>query len=180
MSIIRVGVGSRNPAKTEAVKEAFKQMGYEVILSSIPVPSGVSSQPFSDEETMRGAVNRANAVMQLAREEPLDFAVGLEGGVVETPCGYFVCNWGAICDREGKLGIGGGIRIQLPDTVVRYLKKGAELGEAMDVLSQKRETGKQEGAIGILTGNAITRRSMFRDVVICAFARFQQSIWYEK
>ena len=39
--------------------------------------SGVSPQPFSDEETIQGAINRARAAV---KETGADIGIGLEGG----------------------------------------------------------------------------------------------------
>lgn len=178
---VRVGVGSKNPAKVEAVRDAFEKMGYTAEVVGMDVPSGVSDQPFSDEETVEGAVNRAKAVMQMNLDPalPLDYAVGLEGGVVETAFGVFVCNWGAVCDRNGVVGIGGGHRVQLPPVITIDLHKGVELGTAIDNLTGGMDIKKKEGTIGVLTNNQITRRLMFRDVVLCAFAKFYHPEWYK-
>ncbi|WP_339062157.1 inosine/xanthosine triphosphatase [Tepidibacillus marianensis] len=170
--MIRVGVGSKNPAKIEAVRFAFETMGYKVELVGFDVPSGVSEQPFSDEETIRGAMNRAKAVMENLKDINLDYAVGLEGGVVETPYGFFLCNWGAVMNPAGELGIGGGQRVQLPEIIVKGLQNGKELGDLIDPITGKDNVRKKEGTIGVLTQNHITRSAMFKDVVICSFARF--------
>jgi len=170
--MIRVGVGSKNPAKMTAVRSAFEMMGFEVELLGFNVESGVADQPFSDEETMRGAMNRTKAVMENAGDADLDYAVGLEGGVVETPYGFFLCNWGAVMNKDGEVGIGGGPRVQLPEIIVNGLQEGKELGDLIDPISGKDNVSKKEGTIGILTQNHITRSAMFKDVVICSFARF--------
>ncbi|TCS84466.1 inosine/xanthosine triphosphatase [Tepidibacillus fermentans] len=174
--MLRIGVGSKNPAKVQAVRSAFEKIGYEVEIIGLNVPSGVSDQPFSDEETIRGAINRATAVMAYAKEHTnvgaLDYAVGLEGGVVETPFGFFLCNWGAVVNADGEIGIGGGQRVQLPQIIVDGLQKGKELGDIIDPIAGKDDVRKKEGTIGILTNSQITRSQMFTDVVVCSFARF--------
>src|SRR5690625_2357013 len=121
---MRVAVGSQNPAKVSAVRAAFTKMQMDVEIIGIGTDSEVSEQPFSDEETMNGAVNRARNVLKNAQNNgPLfDFGIGLEGGVVETPFGLFVCNWGAVVDRHGNVGIGGGHRVQLPETIAYALR----------------------------------------------------------
>ncbi|KAL3773742.1 hypothetical protein HJC23_012023 [Cyclotella cryptica] len=100
--IIRVAVGSTNPCKIEAVREAFHDMignqqqndmqnDVKVLISSFDAASGVSDQPFGDTETREGARNRAQNALSAAQNqnattadvisEPFDFAVGLEGGL---------------------------------------------------------------------------------------------------
>lgn len=176
----RVAVGSRNPSKVEAVQTAFKMVGVKAEVIGIDVRSGVPAQPFSDEETIQGAVNRATHVINEASGQPFDYGVGLEGGVVDTPFGMFVCNWGAIIDRDGVVGIGGGHRVQLPEAIVSELHKGRELGSIIDAWAGGHDIKKKGGTIGILTANHITRVTMFRDVVVCALSRFLNPAFYEE
>jgi len=91
---IRIAVGSGNPCKIEAVRSAFVQtfsalpVTVGIKISSHDVESGVSDQPFGDDETKLGAMNRAKAAWASAEKgdsQPPDFAVGLEGGVEEGP-----------------------------------------------------------------------------------------------
>ncbi|MEK5323581.1 DUF84 family protein [Aeribacillus sp. FSL M8-0254] len=106
---MNVAIGSKNPAKINAVKETFsllEEKNMEFI--SVDVPSGVSTQPFSDEETLQGALNRAKNVFEKVKP---DLSVGLEGGVDVTSRGLFLCNWGALIDKDGNEYIAGGARI---------------------------------------------------------------------
>ncbi len=57
--MLNIAVGSTNPAKLEAVHQAFEYMNYDIQLTGLDAPSGVSEQPMTDEETMLGALNRA-------------------------------------------------------------------------------------------------------------------------
>ncbi|RKD21141.1 hypothetical protein BEP19_15200 [Ammoniphilus oxalaticus] len=167
--MIRVAVGSKNPAKLRAVEAAFRRMGIAAEVVGVTVPSGVSSQPFSDNETLTGAINRAKAAIS----NGYDFAIGLEGGVVETPpYGLFLCNWGAIIDQIGEIGVSGGHRLQLPEEIAKELRKGHELGTVIDRWANGANIHKNEGTIGILTRNQIRREQVFEDVVICAYAKF--------
>lgn len=169
--MLRVGIGSTNPAKINAVRAAFEMLEWAAEVTGIDMESGVSAQPFSDEETILGAVLRAKSVMAAGNSE-YDYGIGLEGGVVETPHGLFLCNWGAVADRQGKVGIGGGHRVQLPPAIVESLYNGEEMKTVIDRLIGDKDIHQKEGTIGVLTHNRITRQSMFRDVVICALARF--------
>lgn len=170
---MRIAVGSTNPAKIKAVHQAFHDLGYRAEIIPLNVPSGVSPQPFSDEETIQGAVNRAqNALVHPSGRQPFDYGIGLEGGVKKTPHGLFLCNWGAVACRSGTVGIGGGLQIRLPDFLAAEVAKGKELGDVIEAWSGRTGVRSREGAIGMLTHNRITRMSMFRDTVICAFSRF--------
>lgn len=57
--------------------------GRSVVVHGYAVPSGVSDQPIGHEETLQGAVNRAQAAAQAhTGQATVEFSVGLEGGVV--------------------------------------------------------------------------------------------------
>ena len=105
---MKVVVGSKNKTKVGAVEKVWK----DAEITSLSVPSGVSAQPFSDEETMQGAINRAEAS---ARGRRSSIGIGLEGGVMKTEHGLFMCNWGALATMDGKVFVAGGARITLPD-----------------------------------------------------------------
>lgn len=154
---MKVAVGSTNQTKIGAVQGAMP----EVLLIPVSVPSGVSNQPFSDEETLQGAVNRARNALEAT---DADIAIGLEGGVLETGRGLFLCNWGALVARTGETLYAGGARIQLPDEFLHPLLSGKELSEIMDEYTKRRDIRSNEGAIGIFTNGYVNREEMFTHV----------------
>ena len=58
---MKVAIGSTNPVKIAAVKSAFKKVwpNKKFTFKGIKVNSGVSHQPMSDIESIKGAGNRA-------------------------------------------------------------------------------------------------------------------------
>ena len=79
----KVVIASQNPVKIQAVRYGFKAMfphdTFEFV--GISVSSGVADQPFGNEETFRGAQNRAdNASYNV---DNADFYVGIEGGIAK-------------------------------------------------------------------------------------------------
>jgi inosine/xanthosine triphosphatase len=156
--MLRISIGSKNFAKVEAVKSVFDDA--EVI--SVSVPSHVAEQPFSDEETMDGALNRARNAL---KEGNSQIGIGLEGGVTETASGLYLCNWGALVDVNGYSTISGGARIKLPDEISTELRNGRELGPVIDEFAQKRNVRQLEGAIGILSSGKVNRKEMFEHIV---------------
>ncbi|MGE7604627.1 DUF84 family protein [Peribacillus sp. NPDC097675] len=155
---MKIAVGSTNPAKVQAVMEIFK----EADVISVQVESEVSDQPFSDEETLNGAVNRARNCLI---ERDADIGIGLEGGVVKMERGLFVCNWGAMVTKDGDIFIAGGARIPLPERIAKRLENGEELGPVMDDFTKRANIRKKEGAIGIFTNERITRATMFGNIM---------------
>lgn len=158
-NMLKITIGTLNPAKIAAVKSAFQLADIE--FSSINVPSGVANQPFSDEETMEGAINRA---VQAQKEENADIGIGLEGGVVEIQRELFLCNWGALCSG-GQTFVAGGAKIPLPKEVADGVRAGKELGLVMAEYTSRIDVSKEEGAIGVFTNGQINRSEMFTHVL---------------
>jgi inosine/xanthosine triphosphatase len=157
---MKVIIGSTNPAKVAAVKNAFTYTYSEYI--SLSISSGVSDQPFSDDETIKGAVNRAVGAMQQGNG---DIGVGLEGGVQETELGLMICNWGALASSSMEPIIAGGARFLLPEEIAVRLRAGEELGPVMDDYAKKSNVRKNEGAVGIFTNNLMNRSEMFTHIM---------------
>lgn len=155
MSKPKVVVGSKNRVKVGAIKSIFTN--FDVI--SQDVPSGVSSQPFGDDETIQGAINRAKAAQAFG-----EVGIGLEGGIVQTQFGMLVVSYGALVDANNQLYIAGGTRIPLPEEVSKQLLPGVELGEVMDQYANKVNVKHDEGAVGIFTGNLVKRQDLFEHI----------------
>lgn len=161
-------VGSTNRAKIGAVKAIFPN--HSII--PIKAPSNVSSQPFSDEETRQGAINRAKQCLQIQKG---DLGIGLEGGVMYIDEQLFLCNWGALVTDKGRIFTASGARIVLPDKIKQNLELGYELGDIMDDYASQKDVRQNEGAIGIFTNNLVTRKELF--VHIVKLLRGQLEFW---
>jgi inosine/xanthosine triphosphatase len=157
---MKVIIGSKNPAKNQAVKNAFHDGNFEFI--SMDIPSGVNEQPFSDEETINGAINRAVNALQKGEGK---IGIGLEGGVQETSHGLLLCNWGALASNDFEPIIAGGARLLLPEEIAQRLRAGEELGPVMDDYAKMKNVRKHEGAIGIFTDGIINRVEMFTHIM---------------
>lgn len=165
---MKIIIGSKNPAKIMAVQTAFSD--YEAEIISKDVPSGVSDQPFSDEETIKGAINRAYGALELSGGQ---IGIGLEGGVQKTEYGLFLCNWGALAEEGKNPILGGGARIPLPEEVSARLFAGEELGPVMDDYAKKVNVRKNEGAVGIFTNGQVNRAEMFSHVMNLLIGQYE-------
>ncbi|MFD6207006.1 MULTISPECIES: DUF84 family protein [unclassified Peribacillus] len=155
---MKIAVGSKNPAKVKAVLGVYEKAD----IISLQVESGVSEQPFSDEETMDGAKTRA---LNCLIHSDAEIGIGLEGGVVKMEQGLFLCNWGAMATRDGAVYVAGGARVPLPEIVAERLLGGEELGPVMDNFTKQENISKKEGAIGVFTNERITRGDMFLHIM---------------
>lgn len=168
---MKVAVGSKNPVKIAAVREAFQKLfpdnEWEII--GVEVDSGVPDQPMSDEESIAGARNRA---LKSLKEEGADYGVGLEGGLEEINGYWFDNGWIVVIDRKGIEGIGSTVKMPTPKRLMDLIHKGIELGIANDMVFKTKNSKHSEGHFGLMTKNAITRTSGYRDGVIAALTRF--------
>lgn len=164
---MKILIGSKNPTKIRACKKVFPEHEVE----GIAVPSHVSSQPMTDEETRRGAINRALE----CHKSKAHIGVGLEGGVMIVEEKLYLCNWGALITSSGKIFTASGARIELPEEFLQPLKDGEELGDLMEAYAKKADVRSKEGAVGIFTNNHINRSTMFTHVM--QLLRGQMEYW---
>ncbi len=158
---MKIAIGTKNPAKVEAVQTALASWE-DCSFTDLSVPSEVSAQPFTDKETIQGAINRATNALEKGNAE---IGIGLEGGVLETDYGMFLCNWGALVTKGNAPIIAGGARILLPHEFAVKVRGGMELGHVMDELLHTSDLSKREGAIGVFTNNWVGRKEMFVHIV---------------
>ena len=166
----KVLVASQNPVKLEAVKEGLSAfLKDDLELLGVSVESGVGDQPMSDEETLLGASNR---VMRILNQFPgHDYYVGLEGGVEQHASGLMAFAWMVISNGE-RIGKARTASFFLPPEVAKLVRDGMELGHADDVVFSKSNSKQQNGAVGLLTSDVITRKSLYRPAVQMAFIPF--------
>lgn len=166
-----VAVGSKNPTKLEATRLAFEKVfpneRFEFL--SMEVVTGVSNQPLSDNEAIKGAINRAKNVLKKTKAK---YGVGLEGGLQKIGKNWFECGWIAIIDKEGQIGLGSSARLLVPKKGMDLIKKGIELGEVSDILFGTKNSKHQIGYFGLMTKGNITRAKGYGDGVIMALVRF--------
>lgn len=165
---MKIIIGSKNPAKISAVKNAIQNGTCE--FTSMDIPSGVNDQPFSDEETIQGAINRAKRALI---EGNGDIGIGLEGGVQETSQGLLICNWGALASHNFEPVVAGGARFLLPEEIAVKLRAGEELGPVMDVYAKQKNVRKHEGAVGIFTNGLVNRVDMFTHIMKILIGQFE-------
>src|SRR3989344_8261918 len=168
---MKVAVGSKNPVKLAAVKDAFQKLfpDKEWNVTGIEVDSEVSDQPMSDAVSIIGARNRA---VKSLKELDADYGVGLEGGLQEIEGRWFDNGWIVVVDKNGNEGIGSTVKMPTPAKLMELIHKGIELGAANDMIFNTQNSKHADGHFCLMTKNAITRTSGYRDGVIAALTRF--------
>jgi inosine/xanthosine triphosphatase len=188
-----IAVGSTRGPKLDAVRDALKLCAdhlnpdtqFEVM--GFAVNSGVGHTPLCSAESMQGARQRTEALIQMAswKDDSFHYFVGLEGGLeVMESSGkdtdsegnrdrrVFLESWAYVSDGlRGHFGRSGGIELP-PALAHEVLDKGVELAAAIDKFAGMAGIRDNQGAWGVLSNNLITRREAFRVALVAAFAPF--------
>ncbi len=174
----KIIIASTNPVKINSTEIGFSKMfpGEIFFISGVPAPSDVPDQPMSDEETIKGATNRAHNVSRL--EPDADYWVGIEGGLQLIDDELSAFAWVVVKSRDGKIGKGKTGSFFLPLKVAELIRQGKELGEADDIVFGTNNSKQANGAVGILTGDVLTRTTFYEPAVILALIPFKNPELY--
>jgi len=162
---MKVAVGSTSDSKLRATRAVFARVDPKAEVQAVPVESLVSDQPVSDGETIAGALHRARESRKIAHA---DLGVGIEGGVHPDTHGVWMCAWVAIVDRQGREGLGCGMRLRLPDWIARIVDRFLGQQEAHEAL----------GVIGLLTRRLVDRQAALEQALLAALAPFLSEEMY--
>lgn len=166
-------VGSKNPVKVGAVQsivgglEAFA--GFSVV--GVAVPSGVSEQPLSLEETYRGAELRAQSALQDRPEAT--WGLGIEDGMYPCPADparHLNMCVACVVGPEARQ-FGASSSFMYPEGVVRrVLQEGMDVSQALraEGLTEHPKIGAHVGAIGLLSKGRLVREDYTKQAVLAA------------
>ncbi|MEP6986851.1 MAG: inosine/xanthosine triphosphatase [Chloroflexota bacterium] len=165
-------IASTNPVKVQSAKHGFSQMfpAETITADGLSVPSGVSDQPMTDEETLQGALNRASNAR--AAHPASDYWVGIEGGCEEKHGELWTFAWVVVMSSEviGKARTGA---FMLPQEVATLVRSGIELGIADDQVFGRSNSKQTNGAVGLLTADLIDRQRYYEHAVVLALIPFK-------
>lgn len=178
---MKILVGSGNPIKIEAAREAFSFYYDNTEVLGIEVDSGVPDQPIN-EDTFAGARNRAEALSAIDHQRALmsDFFVGIEGGVIEIASKWFAFGCMCVMNQEGLVGYGTSSHFELPEAIWRRLLLGEELGKVIDDLTNVKDSKRRQGAVGFLTRGCVDRKSLYIQGIQMALIPFVNKGLYEE
>ncbi len=175
--IKKIIVASSNPVKSEAVFKGFQRMfpNQQFSIVGKSISSNVPDQPIGDHETLQGARNRAHSA-RLAFPQA-DYWAGLEGGLDRFEGSWVGYAWVVILSTTMEGSARTGI-FTLPLEVARLVESGMELGEADDVVFGTNNSKQANGAVGLLTDNALTRAELYTEGVILALIPLRNESLY--
>jgi len=170
---MKILIGSQNPVKIEAVKDAFTLFYKEIEVIGISVNSNVPAQPVNNQ-TFEGAKNRALELQKINSKKDLqaNFFIGIEGGIQENYGRWFA--FGAVCiiNNKEKISYGTSAHFELPELITKRLLNGEELGFVMDEIMQEENTKQKGGAISFFTNGKMSRKDLYVPGVISALVPF--------
>lgn len=178
---MKIGVGSPNQVKINAVKEvvALYPDLKDVEVLSVPVEIEEFGHPKSIEETMRGAVERARRSFV-----GNDLGVGIESGLIAVPytrTGYLEIQFCAVYDGKN-IYSGSAPGFEWPLKVTELIVQGKADGSQafkMAGLTQNEKQGSQKGGIiGILTKGKLTREEQVKQSVLMALIQLENPEMY--
>ena len=174
---MKIIIASRNPIKINATKLAFEQMFPNKVFQfeGVSISSDISDQPMSNNETLKGAINRSNN----AKLEYMDadYWIGIEGGVEKKGNEMQVFAWIYIQSKE-MVGKARTATFNLPKKIIELIDFGMELGDADDVIFSRKNSKQKNGAVGILTKDLIDREKYYTHAIIMALIPFKNMDLY--
>ncbi len=189
---MKIALGTTRASKIAAVCAAAMRVaeidsgwrGAEIIPMAVETDS--PAMPLTDEELMRGAKSRAEAVRKLLEQEnkTAHLYVGLEGGFhtieLENQTYTFLRGWAFVTDGS-RGNFGASPSISVPKSIVkRVTEEHRELGEMIDEVAGESDVRSRQGAWGVFSRDLLTRSMSFELALIAAFAPFyNEKLYYQ-
>lgn len=168
-SPLRIAVGTDNPVKVEAVRDAFAAAfpKLRTRVRLVRVRSGVPEQP-TGHDTFAGAETRARAALR--RQPAFDYAVGIEAGLVHVPYldRHFDVQCVFIVDKQGGVSASHGGGFYYPRDIEKKILAGRTVSDVLGPVAGDPRLGSTTGAVGFLSRGAIDRKELTRHAMLLA------------
>jgi inosine/xanthosine triphosphatase len=178
---MKISVGSQNPSKIEAVQDLiqdYKELQQAEVIS-VSTDSGVADQPLSLDETIQGAMNRAQNCFNESK-----YGIGLEAGLITVKYSgrerhMNVCAAIIYDGKDFYLGLSS--LFELPQSVSMHINQGENLNDATNLsgLTTSTEIGKTQGIIGLLTNGRLPRKAYMQQALMNAFIHLEHHERYK-
>ena len=179
-----IAIGTTNTAKVQALEETLK--GYPIFAKEaqiIPfsVPSEVSDQPLTMQETIEGAKNRSKNGFIACKG--CSYGFGIESGLIEAPgtkTGFLHVTVCSIYDGTNYY-IGLSTGFEVPPSILSLVKdEKMDLSKAclQSGITTNTSIGSQEGLVGILTNGRTNRKEYSQQAIVSALVQLENTQWY--
>lgn len=177
---MKINIASTNLTKIAALRETLE--GYEMFrgaeITARKTDSGVSDQPKSLEETVRGAINRAKRAFHNCT-----YSFGIESGLMAVPhtkTGHMDMAVCAIYDGE-QIHLGMSSAFECPIEVIRLVfQEGLDLNQASQRigLTADPKIGDTQGLVGLVSQGHIMRKDYTTQAIKTALIHLQNPTLY--
>lgn len=159
-------IGTENPQKREAIREAFKiYFGDEINVEMINVSSEVPKQPLGSQ-IMRGAENRIRNMKHLITCEECDFLVSVEAGIMRIGKRYYNLQYVLVENmKTGKQSTGTSQWLEVPKKYVGLARKTSINNIFRTIFGSDLIDG-----VSILTHGEVERRGLIKNGAVMALA----------
>ncbi|MEI8143031.1 MAG: DUF84 family protein [Candidatus Berkelbacteria bacterium] len=172
---MKIHIGTMSPTKIKAIIDLSAE--YPMLkgaeFESFKADSGVSDQPMTPEETIKGAKNRAKNVFKGST-----YSFGIESGlmpILGSKTGYMNTSVCAIYDGGG-YHLGFASLFEFPKEVVRFaVEEGMDLSDGFKAagLTTSGKIGYAEGGIGYLTKGRLHIIEYYKQAVMMAMIHLE-------
>lgn len=160
MKKIKLAVGTASKQKIGYLKDILNKLAIDWDVVATEVVSGVSDQPMTSDETLRGSINRAKEALD--KNPEADLSIGIEVGYHPDKSNkYEIFCWATVLDRNGVIISKESHRFLLPKFHQEILNRNLRIS---DYLSKYFETG--EDAVTQYLAEMIRGRKPFIDSAI--------------
>lgn len=168
-------VGSLNPVKIAAVRELVPEFPclQGIDIEGVGAESGVSKQPLSLADIMRGARNRATVAWAMHDDV---CGIGTESGIIQVPHAGWIDVTGCIMMASNRSWSGLSWGFQVPADIMQHVFNGLDLSEAAKAAGYtgKDKLGSSEGIIGVLTKGRVPRIEQLKSALRQALYAYER------
>ncbi|MFH1663312.1 MAG: inosine/xanthosine triphosphatase [archaeon] len=176
---MKINVGSANPVKIKAVKNAFENYFKKVEVKGTETKTTIREQPLNLIEIVNGAKTRAEKAFTQGN---CNYSVGIESGIHYFPAGldYMEITVAAIFDGK-EFFFGTSPLFKYPKKATYLLLQGKDdVNTAFAKLfGKEKDIGKKQGAVGELTKRKVDRTKFNEMAVLMALMGIVSKEFFE-
>lgn len=165
---MKIVIASSSQEKIGALKAACDRLKISAEIIRHPAASGVNEQPYGLEETLTGAMIRADTARSFHKDK---IVIGIENGLI--PCGACFIDLASLVlvKPDGETYIGTSTGISFPTDAVKVAeRRGFSKNTAGSVIAEMYG-GTPSDPHRTLTAGAVSRKEILTDALVALLSR---------